>query len=200
MKTVKPRHNGGSKSWNVLDFVIRQATLDTPFSVNNKFVQCLIFVPSFKNIFSVSCSGIGAGGGCMERWSPGSALSNLSASGREQEAVIKPSSQRIAHPRGRLTETRWCVVRNSCTVAITAYLLHTYNDGVFLHSCLGFSDWNEKQLSGDWYSLIRYVTVYLLRILSILVLAILFDEASTTTFAFKALPKHVWLHRMLWWY
>lgn len=61
-------------------------------------------------LLSVLCSGLGAGGGCVARRSPGPARSNHPASGREQEAVSEPLCQRVAGHRGRPAETgRWVV-------------------------------------------------------------------------------------------
>lgn len=56
----------------------------------------------------------------MERRSPGPALSNHSASGREQEAVREPPSQRAPRCRGRLTETGGWVVCSNCSQSLTA--------------------------------------------------------------------------------
>ena len=61
-------------------------------------------------IYFFLCSGVGAGGGCVEGRSPGPALSNQSASGREQEAAGEPPSQRVPRHRGRPGETGGCVI------------------------------------------------------------------------------------------
>ena len=60
--------------------------------------------------FFFLCSGVGAGGGCVEGRSPGPTLSNQSASGREQEAVGEPPFQRVPGNRGRPGETGGWVV------------------------------------------------------------------------------------------
>lgn len=67
----------------------------------------------------------------MERRSPGSALSNQSAPGREQEAVGQSPAQGDAHSRGRFPETGRWVIWGGIICAKSA-VLHFFINAFFL--------------------------------------------------------------------
>lgn len=97
-----------------------------PFRTNPKYsvqrLDCADIFP-LSNYFC-TCSGVGAGGGCVERRSPGPALSDHSASGREQEAASESLSQRVPRHRGRPAETGgWVVCSKDSQPGFDRYVL-----------------------------------------------------------------------------
>lgn len=87
-------------------------------------------VPRMQSVFPwcLSCLGAGAGGGCVERGSPGPPIPNHSASGGEQEAVSEPLSQRVSRHRGGPAETGgWVVCSEGQQMSFGRFHVQTSN-------------------------------------------------------------------------